>query len=69
MQINNNWTIGQIKRKTDQDCVDTVDFGLVLEESKVSHVAHDAREALKRHLVQVGRLQSQKRVLKIMLNK
>jgi hypothetical protein len=46
-----------------QYCVDAIDFRLVLEESQVPHVAHDAGEALQCHLVQLGRIQTQKRVL------
>jgi hypothetical protein len=43
-----------------QYCVNAIDFCLVLEESEVPHVAHDAGEALQCHLVQLGRIQTQK---------
>jgi hypothetical protein len=43
--------------------IDTINFCLVLEESKVSHISHDAGEALQSHLVQVRWVQTQQRVL------
>ena len=46
-----------------QDRVDAVDLVLVLQEGQVAHVAHDAGEALQRHLVDVRGLQSEQGVL------
>ena len=52
-----------------EDDVDALDLVLVLEEGKVAHVAHDVRETLQRHLVDVRRLQTQQRVLQMEIEK
>ncbi len=45
--------------------VDTINFMLVFQEAKISHVPHDAGKDLQRHLVQLWRLQPQQGVLKV----